>query len=270
LKVNNRSHPEEDMNDPMQPFADFATELAQESGRFIMKYFGKRITADRKSDSTPVTETDRGAEKMMREMIGQRFPGHRVLGEEFGSSGPEDAEYKWVLDPIDGTKSFMHGVPLFGTLIALLRGDVPILGVINLPALGEMALGCQGRPTTLNGAPVKVSETGSLAEATLLITSPVRVHETSQARGFEKLERSVRLTRGWGDCYGHFLVAVGRADIMYDPVLSLWDVAALKPVVEGAGGTLTDKDGNNTGLGNSALSTNGRLHQGALDIISGG
>ena len=259
----------------MQEWIDFAAELARESGKLIMEYYASILQGDgpavmRKADQSPVTLADQQAEAFMRERIGARFPQHGVIGEEGGVSGPEGAELQWVLDPIDGTKSFVHGVPLFGTLIALLREGQPVLGAIHLPATGELMLGARGQATTLNGRPVRVRGTSSLEEATLAFTDPAELYRLGHGAAFEALGRRVAVARGWGDCYGHFLVAAGRADIMLDPVVNLWDVAALIPCVEGAGGRLTDLAGRDSEPGDSALSSNGRLHEEVLAILNRG
>lgn len=258
----------------MEAMLEFAQELAQASGRVILGHYEDYLRGGgpevmRKDDSTPVTIADRDAEAVMREMIGARYPEHQVLGEEGGQSGPEQAEHRWVLDPIDGTKSFIHGVPLFGTLIALLVAGEPVLGVIHLPATGELMLGAQGRPTTVNGRPVRVRETASLSEATLAFTDLANMHRLGHGAALATFRERVALIRGWGDCYGHFMVAAGRADVMIDPQLSLWDVAALKPCVVGAGGRFTDLAGNDSGLGGSAIATNGALHDEVLGILGG-
>ena len=252
----------------MQAYLQFATELARESGALIMDYFGRHGQVEAKADATPVTVADRSAEALMRRRIATRFPEHQVLGEEAGLSGPEGASHRWVLDPIDGTKSFIHGVPLFGTLIALLEEGTPVLGAIHLPALGDLLLGARGEPTTLNGAAVRVSDTPTLEEATVLYTSSSELFRQGYGGTLQALGERVRLVRNWGDCYGHFLVATGRADIMFDPVMNLWDIAALKPCVEGAGGRLTDRAGQGEHLGESALSSNGRLHDAFLRLLA--
>ena len=158
---------------------------------------------------------------------------------------------------------------MFGTLIALLEEGQPVLGAIHLPATGDLLLGARGLPTTLNGRAVRVSEVADLNRATLLLTSPSAVFELGHGEAFHRLRKRVELVRGWGDCYGHFMVATGRAEIMIDPIMNLWDIAALKPCVEGAGGKLTDLEGQG-GLGESVLSTNGLLHQQVLDLIGTG
>ena len=259
----------------MEALIDFARELAQESGKLIRGYFEDALAGDapevmRKADRSPVTLADQQAEALMRKMIRTRFPDHQVLGEEGGSDGPPDAEHRWILDPIDGTKSFIHGVPLFGTLIALVERGTPVIGVINLPATGEMMIGARGRPTTVNGREVRVRETATLSEATVLFTDLPNMTELGHAPALAGIGREGALMRGWGDCYGHFLVAAGRADAMIDPELNLWDVAALKPCLEGAGGRLTDLAGKDTGLGDSALSTNGLLHDQLLERLKQG
>jgi histidinol phosphatase-like enzyme (inositol monophosphatase family) len=253
----------------MQELVEFAAHLAEQSGHVIMRYFGTGVQVLEKPDQSPVTVADREAEALMRRLIEARYPGHRVLGEEGGESGQPGSDFQWVLDPIDGTRPFVHGVPLFGTLIGLLERGQPVLGAIHLPVSKELMIGAKGRATTLNGRPVRVRNTERLSEATLVYTSTQVLWQHGHGAGFERLQERVALARGWGDCYGHFMVAAGRADIMIDPEMKLWDVAALKPCVDGAGGRLTDKFGKDTGVGQSAVSTNGRLHQQVLDILHG-
>jgi myo-inositol-1(or 4)-monophosphatase len=243
-------------------------ELADASGKLILKHYGTALDVQSKADRSPVTVADRQAEALLRSMIAERHPEHQVLGEEEGLSGPPGAEYQWVLDPIDGTKAFIHRVPLFGTLIALLRRGEPVLGAIHLCALGELMIGAQGRPTEVNGKPVRVTRTARLDEATVLYTDSLNWWQQGQGRGFRRVQEGAFLVRGWGDCFGHFQVAAGRADAMFDPVLNLWDVAALRPCVEGAGGRITDVQGGG-GIGTSALSTNGLLHEELLELIRG-
>ena len=223
----------------VEPYREFMAELAEQSGAFIRPYFGKRdLAVELKADLTPVTEADRGAEKLMREMIATTFPTHGVIGEEFGTERP-DAEFVWVLDPIDGTKSFTHGVPLFGTLIGLLHRGLPVLGCIHQPVLNELLVG-DNVTATLNGKPAHVRGPREWSEVTLLTSDPVTA---AKAPGFAALAEKAKLVRTWGDCYGYLLVATGRADVMYDPIMNLWDIAALVPVIRGAGGLITDQRG---------------------------
>ena len=243
-------------------------DLAQASGKLILKHYGTALNIESKADQSPVTVADRGAEALLRRMIAEKHPEHQILGEEEGLTGPEGAEFQWVLDPIDGTKAFIHKVPLFGTLIALLQRGEPILGAIHLCALGELMIGAKGRTTEVNGSPVHVSTTDRLDRATVLYTDSKGWWGQKQGEGFLRVQDRAFLVRGWGDCFGHFQVAAGRADGMFDPVMKIWDVAALKPCVDGAGGRFTDAQGN-AGVGESALSTNGFIHQALLDTIRG-
>jgi myo-inositol-1(or 4)-monophosphatase len=223
----------------METYRDFMIELAELSGNFIRPYFGKAdLEVELKADRTPVTVADRGAEKLMRDLIKQTFPGHGVIGEEFGPDRP-DVEFVWVLDPIDGTKSFTGGVPLFGTLIGLLRKGQPVLGCIHQPVLDQLLIG-DNESATLNGRPVRVRAARALAEATLLTSDPVAA---AAVPGFQELAARAALVRTWGDCYGYLLVATGFADVMFDPAMHPWDIAALVPVIRGAGGVITDAKG---------------------------
>ncbi len=226
----------------LAPYRDFLFDLAEKSGDFIRPFFARPdLEVETKADQTPVTKADRGAEELMRRMIHAQFPGHGILGEEFG---PENtgAEFVWVLDPIDGTRAFAAATPLFGTLIALMHEGQPVLGAIHQPVLRQLLVG-DGETTVLNGRRVRVRATPRLGEATLLCSdlfSPAR-HQNGAA--FDMLTRRVKQVRTWGDCYGYLLVATGWADIMCDPVMNPWDIAALVPVVRGAGGTITDWQG---------------------------
>lgn len=226
----------------LAPYRALLHELAEKSGDFIRPFFARPdLVVETKSDQTPVTAADRGAEELMRRMIHAQFPGHGILGEEFGPDNT-GAEFVWVLDPIDGTRAFAAATPLFGTLIALLHQGQPVLGAIHQPVLRQLLVG-DGATTVLNGRRVRVRATPRLGDATLLCSdfhSPAR-HQNGAA--FDALARRVKLVRTWGDCYGYLLVATGWADIMCDPVMNPWDIAALIPVVRGAGGTISDWQG---------------------------
>jgi len=213
--------------------------LSEKSGDFIRPYFGDpKLVVETKADLSPVTAADRGAEELMRGLIKRKFPGHGIIGEELGSENP-DAEFVWVLDPIDGTKSFAAAVPLFGTLIALRHRGRPILGCIHQPILRQLVLG-DGTKTTLNGRVVRARATTRVEDATLLTSDPLAPARHEAGSGFAALMQRAKLVRTWGDCYGYLLVASGWADIMCDPIMNPWDVAALIPVVLGAGGVITD------------------------------
>jgi histidinol phosphatase-like enzyme (inositol monophosphatase family) len=222
-------------------------QLAAESGALIRGYFfDPDLSVDEKSDQSPVTIADRGAEELLRERIHARYPAHGIIGEEFGNER-EGAEYVWVLDPIDGTKSFMSGVPLFGTLVALLRAGEPVLGMIHQPILNQLVLG-DGQVAALNGKAIRVRKTSALEQATLLHTDRRDIARHHDGEGFARLEARVRLCRTWGDCYGYLLLAAGFADVMLDAVMNAWDLLALVPIVRGAGGRITDWHGQEPGL----------------------
>ncbi len=223
-------------------YRTFMTELARDSGDFIRPLFRQRsVAVETKADLSPVTIADRGAEELMRARIKKRFPEHGIVGEEFGSEHA-DAEFVWMLDPVDGTKSFITGVPLWGTLIALLHHGQPVLGCINQPVLDQLLIG-DGTSTLLNGSAVRCRPTRHIADATLLTSDPVNPERYQNGVAFSALQKAVRLSRTWGDCYGYLLVASGWADICVDPIMNPWDVAALVPIMRGAGGTMTDWKG---------------------------
>jgi len=251
----------------LDPYRAFMIELAQKSGEFIRPFFGRSdLQVDLKSDQSPVTVADTGAEELMRGMINRKFPGHGILGEERGNERP-DAEFVWVLDPIDGTKSFTAAVPLFGTLIALLHEGQPLLGCIHQPILGQLLVG-DNRLTTLNGGPVTTRAARRIGEATLLTSDPVMIARPEN-RGFAALMARARLARTWGDCYGHLLVATGRADVIFDPIMNLWDIAALVPVIRGAGGVITDRGGGPAYPATSTVSAaNADVHRQVIEALS--
>jgi myo-inositol-1(or 4)-monophosphatase len=221
-----------------------AEAAADVAGAVVRPFFRAGVTADLKSDRTPVTIADRTAEQAMRAVLSERFPDHGVLGEEFGLDRPE-APMRWVLDPIDGTRAFITGRPTFGTLIALLDGDTPILGVIDQPVTGERWIGATGRPTIFRGPYGGIAgcrHCPDLSHAELSCTSPEMLGARMPA--FERLKAATRRNYWGGDCYAHGLVAIGQIDIVAESDMSLWDWAPLVPVIEGAGGRVTDWAGN--------------------------
>lgn len=244
----------------------FARHLADESAQIIRRYFRADYAVELKEDNSPVTIADRQAEEMMRQRIAATFPDHGVLGEEFGHDNP-DAEYQWVLDPIDGTKSFVSGSYLFGTLIALVRNGRPILGVIHHPILNDFLVGAGGQ-AWLNERPVSVRNCVSVDDAILVTTSHRNVANHHNVAGFDHLVASVKRYRGWGDCHGYYLVATGGADIMLDPILNEWDLMALIPIIEGAGGTITDWHGNDVIGGQGAIATAGVIHADVVRMLN--
>lgn len=258
-----RSSPSRDLAALME----FAVGAAREAGQVTLAHFGTRVPSLAKSDGTPVTEADRAAEELLRRLIAGRFPRDGIVGEEFGQHRPE-APYRWILDPIDGTRSFIRGVPLYAVLIGLEFQDTALLGVIHMPALSETVVGARGQGTYLDGTRSTVSDVEALSSAVALTTDPAAVARSPVARGWNELASRAGYVRGWGDAYGHALVATGRAEIMVDPELALWDAAPLLPILEGAGGAFTSLDGNATIRGGSGVSTNGVLHREVLDTLA--
>lgn len=246
----------------------FIRELAQASGDYIRPFFGDPMLAvEIKGDETPVTAADRGAEELMRARIRQRFPEHGVIGEEWGAERA-DAEWVWVLDPIDGTHSFAAACPLFGTLIALQYRGNPVLGAIHQPILRQLVVG-DGRVTTLNERPVRCRQHSNLSQATLLTSDTRMIAHHQSISGWEALCRRVALLRTWGDCYGYLLVATGWADLMCDPILNPWDIAALIPVIRGAGGEISDWQGRSPVQATSIVAAGTKaLHAAALQMLA--
>jgi inositol-phosphate phosphatase / L-galactose 1-phosphate phosphatase / histidinol-phosphatase len=215
-----------------------AETLADAAGDIIRGYFRKKIDVQQKTDDTPVTIADRAAEKVMRRLIEIAFPFDGILGEEFGAQNA-DADYVWVLDPIDGTKSFISGVPLFGTLIALTYRGQPVLGVIDQPVLHERWVGVAGRKASFNGRAIKTRACGSLRDATLYATAPDMFGKRNAAP-FERLRKRVKLARFGADCYAYGLLAAGFIDLVVEADLKPYDYCALLPIIEGAGGKMSD------------------------------
>jgi len=245
---------------------NFAVELAHDSGNIAYRHFKGSFVAERKADNSFVTVADRETEEYLRASIEKAFPDDAILGEEEGEK-PGKSNRRWILDPIDGTYSFVHGVPLYGVLIGLEVDDEPVLGVVNLPALNEVVYAARGVGCFWNDAPARVSPTASLGDALLLATDFGACEQYGFGRATEILQRQVNARRTWGDAYGHVLVATGRADIMLDPIMNVWDCGALLPILEEAGGTFTDWNGQRTIRGGNAISTNGTLFGSVMAAI---
>lgn len=228
-------------------------EVAKLAGAEAHKHFTERLRVETKSDGSPVTLADRQAESVARAWIEQHYPDDGILGEEHGVTRP-DAKRRWVLDPIDGTKAFIRGVPLWGTMIAVAEGDETLASAILYPAMGELIAAERGRGCFYNDAPCKVSDVADLSRATLLATELGKMPE-----GLRRLADKTAVARTWGDCYGYLLVATGRAEIMVDPILSPWDSAPLLVLIEEAGGVFTDIQGRHTAFGGSGVATNAAL-----------
>jgi histidinol phosphatase-like enzyme (inositol monophosphatase family) len=251
----------------MKDVLEFALDAALEAGRSTLSWFrSPDLRTETKEDRSPVTRADREAEEILRDRIGKACPDDGILGEEFGETSGS-GERRWILDPIDGTKSFLRGVPLYGTLVALEEAGRAVLGVIHIPALGEIAYAAVGEgawwiadlDSDREPRPARVSEVGRMQDALLCTTSVRGFVRLGMEDAYRRLRSATGLDRGFADCYGHLLVATGRAEIMVDPRMAIWDCAALQPVVEEAGGTFTDLDGAAIHTGGSAVSTNGLL-----------
>ena len=258
--------------DQLQERLDFALAAAREASAFILGYYqAEDLTVDAKRDASPVTAADRGAEELLRRRIAERYPQDGVLGEEFEEQ-PSRNGYRWILDPVDGTKSFVHGVPLFGTLIGLEQNSDVVLGVCRLPALDEVVYATRdgGAWWQIAGQEprrARVSKIDRLADGLFCTTTIAGWQQEGRQATFEKLVGSARLSRGWGDCYGHILVATGRAEAMVDTGMNPWDAAPLLVIMEEAGGHFLDWKGQRTIYGGNGFSVNAALKPTLLDIL---
>jgi histidinol-phosphatase len=254
---------------------EVARELAIQAGDVTLCYFGEVMAADTKSDGSPVTRADRKAEELLRTEIRKRYPDHSLLGEELGEY-QGTTPVRWILDPIDGTRAYMRGVPFYAVLIGIEVDDELVGGVAHFPALGETVVGCKGAgctwwPSTGGGpVPARVSEVQHLEEALILTTDPEGILTSEVADGWHTLSGEVDLVRGWGDAYGHVLVATGRAEVMVDPILSPWDAAPLLPIMAESGGRFTDLSGRSTIHGGSGVSSNTHLYGPVMEILRSG
>ena len=222
----------------LEEFAAFAGQLADASRAQLRAVIGQPVEADPKGDGSPVTAVDRAVETRLREMIAARYPDHGIIGEEHGATAPE-SELVWALDPIDGTLPFLAGIPVFGTLIALLHDGVPLIGVIDMPATEQRWLGCRGRPSTLNGAPIRTRACPALTGA-LISTSNPDFYGAAERPAFERLKAAAHWTVYGGSCLAYGQLASGRTDLGLDVAFDPYDYLALVPVIEGAGGIITD------------------------------
>lgn len=258
--------------------ADFVDTLATASGAAILPFFRSSIHAVDKSEGgvfDPVTEADRGAETVMRRMIHDAFPGHGIIGEEFGSERP-GAEYVWVLDPIDGTKSFISGLPLWGTLIGLCHNGAPTYGMMHQPFTREMFSGdcesAQWRGPGPDGKQTNRKLTSracaSLDAATLMTTHPALL-AAGTLEAFERVEGKVRLSRYGGDCYSYCMLAAGHIDLVIESGLNAYDIVGLIPIVEGAGGIITNWKGESAASGGAIIAAGDRrVHEQALALLN--
>ena len=250
----------------------FALAAAQQAGEFIMGYYqSPELAVERKRDASPVTEADRGAEQLIRRLLADAYPHDAILGEEFGESSGTSG-WRWILDPVDGTKSFIHGVPLFGTLIGLELDGQQVLGVCRMPALQEVIYGANGLGAwwqIAERAPrrARVSVVSSLSAATFSTTTIQGWRRVDRQAAFDRITGTAAISRGWGDCYGHALAATGRIDVMIDPLLNPWDCAPFIPILKEAGGSFIDFNGNESITTGNGLSVNARLKDEVLRML---
>ena len=245
---------------------DFASEMALASGKIVRKYFRSAIGVQHKADATPVTIADQETEAAIVSMIRSKYPTDGIIGEEGGCVNP-DSPWQWVIDPIDGTKSFVMGGLDFGTIIGLLYKKKPVLGVVHQPILGELYVG-NNHQATLNGQPIHVAPVTQLSDAYLVVTDLFDLYKKfPNHQKLDELFSSVKSVRTWGNCYGYMLIAQGLCHIMFEPNLHLWDMVGVIPVVQGAGGTITDCSGQDPLIGMSLLASVPSLHQQILKSI---
>ncbi len=250
---------------PLEHLLKLAVAFAEEAGRFTLDYFrSDALSLEHKGDGSPVTAADRGAERLIRERIAAHYPGHDILGEEYGETD-SGAEFRWLIDPIDGTKSFVHGAPLYGVLIAIEYKREPVVGVIHIPALKETVSAARGLGCHFNGTRCAVSTKTELSQAMVCVTDVRDAQD--RGPGYGHLARRTALQRTWGDCYGYVMVATGRADVAMDAEMAPWDCAALIPVIEEAGGRFSSWQGERTISGGDAVATNGKLHAEVIALL---
>ncbi|MFQ5733680.1 MAG: inositol monophosphatase family protein [Planctomycetaceae bacterium] len=261
-------------SDELQQRLAHAVEWAREAGELILgDYRSAGLRVDRKADASPVTAADRNAERLLRERVAAAYPRDGFLGEEHGEKEAENG-LRWIVDPIDGTKAFVAGVPMFGTLIGLEAGGEVLMGVCRFPALNEVmyaANGCGAHCQIGDEEPatIRVSGTATMPEALFCYTEVDLFRETGRMDAFHALQRQSRAARGWGDCYGHMLVATGRAEFIADPLMNAWDAAALVPILREAGGSLTAWNGEETIYGGDGVSVNAALKDAVLAVLRG-
>ena len=255
------------MSEPsLDSLLQFALDAAWQAGRISLGYFQTALDVERKSDASPVTRADREAEQRIRSLISKAWPEHGMIGEEYGEQDPK-SEYTWIIDPIDGTKSFVAGVPLYACLIALVHQGEPVVGVAHFPALNETVYARRGGGAFWNGRRARVSTVSRMKDATLM-GSEVDFGGAEQA-GWQRLVGATRIQRTWGDGYGYALVATGRADLMIDPRMHIWDNAPFGVILPEAGGTFTDWRGRFTIEAQQTIATNGLLRTQALNLLAG-
>ena len=259
------------MSESLKREMEFARDLVNEAGAVTLRYFQRGVETQWKEDATPVTVADVEAENLIRQRLAAEFPRDGVLGEEKGEQAGSSGRV-WIVDPIDGTKSFIQGVPLYGALLALEENGEAVVGAIGLPGFDEVIFAARGEGCWWNDRRTSVSEVDALSDACIVYTSFAGFETVSPRGGAvrDQLAQSARLLRGWGDAYGYALVATGRADAMIDPTISPWDIAPMSPIMEEAGGRFSDWLGTRGSRVKNAVASNGLVHDEILAILKGG
>ena len=250
----------------LQPYLDFATQLAYDAGLITLEYFYKGVQPDMKADNTPVTVADRAAEEFIRREIEKAYPTHAIVGEEYGEKAGEGNPFRWIVDPIDGTKSFIKGVPFYSVLLGLEIEGVARVGAVCFPALEQVLFAADGLGAWCNDEPVHVSEVSEMKQATFTFTSWSGFRTKKRLDIFENLHRDCFIGRGWGDAYGVYLVATGRTEIHVEPTVALWDVAPFPPIFREAGGYFGSWGGEEGHTHGEALAINAALKPKVLEL----
>lgn len=258
------------MTESLRAYLDFAAETAWQAGQLTLGYFQTGLRPDFKADESPVTKADRESEQLIRRCIEQKYPGHAIIGEEYGDSSPNGrASHRWIIDPIDGTRSFVRGVPMYGVLIGLeIEGQCQV-GVAYFPALGEMITAAKGEGCWWNGRRARVSEARQLKEGVVVHADTASFAQYGKDEAWQRVQAAAGYRAGWCDCYGYILVATGRAELMLDPIMNLWDCAPHLPILQEAGGFFGDWQGNATIYAGSTIATTQALLPEVLKLLNG-
>lgn len=257
------------MSEPLHRYLDFATDTARQAGRLTLRYFQTGVRPEHKADDSPVTVADREAEQLIRARIEQAFPDHAIVGEEFGADERAGASHRWYIDPIDGTRAFVRGVPLYAVLLGLeIEGRCEV-GVAYFPALDEMVAAATGEGCHWNGRPAHVSSVSTLGRGILTHGNAAAFERNGRGDAWARLQRAAGFCAGWADAYAYLLIATGRAEVGLDPVMSAWDCAPFPPILREAGGYFGDWGGNETIHAGEALATTRALLDQVLGVIRG-
>jgi histidinol-phosphatase len=253
---------------PLTDLLEFALDAAWQAGRITLGYFQSGVAVERKGDDSPVTIADKQSEQKLRSLIQQHWGEHGIIGEEYGAQSGTSS-LTWVIDPIDGTKSFIHGVPFYAVLLALIDGDQSLVGVAHFPALNETVYAARGLGCYWNGRRTRVSNVSELKDAALMASEIGGYEQRGKGEAWSRLVESTYIQRTWGDAYGYAMVATGRAEVMVDPVMHLWDCAPFGVIIDEAGGTFTDWQGTPAIHGGESICTNGTLFNSVMKLVNG-